>query len=86
MACAEARSGGAAAARLRERLAEAADGILDEDEQALLNRAEVAGARDLPLLDEARALLRGRTTTYGHVIVDEAQDLTPMQLRMISGA
>jgi DNA helicase IV len=69
----------------RERLAEAADGILDADEQALLRRARSGwSAADLPLLDEARALLRGTDTTYGHVIVDEAQDLTPMQLRMIS--
>jgi DNA helicase IV len=69
----------------RERLAEAADGILDADEQALLRRARSGwSAADLPLLDEARALLRGTDARYGHVIVDEAQDLTPMQLRMIS--
>ena len=68
----------------RERLAEAADGILDADEQALLRRARGGwSAGDLPLLDEARALLRGPPTRYGHVIVDEAQDLTPMELRMI---
>jgi DNA helicase IV len=39
---------------------------------------------DLPLVDEARALLLGEPQRYGHVIVDEAQDLTPMQLRMIA--
>ncbi|HYD09172.1 MAG TPA: ATP-binding domain-containing protein [Acidimicrobiales bacterium] len=47
---------------------------------------------DVPLLDEARALLgpRPRTKdedeerTYGHIVVDEAQDLSPMQLRMLS--
>jgi hypothetical protein len=39
---------------------------------------------DLPLLDEARALLLGTPQQYGHVIVDEAQDLTPMQLRMVA--
>jgi DNA helicase IV len=39
---------------------------------------------DLPLLDEARALLHGPPQQFGHVIVDEAQDLTPMQLRMIA--
>lgn len=52
---------------------------------------------DVPLLDEARALL-GPTPkrrqnpqlgdedvrTYGHIVVDEAQDLSPMQLRMLS--
>jgi DNA helicase IV len=39
---------------------------------------------DIPLLDEARALLDAPPRAYGHVIVDEAQDLTPMQLRMIA--
>ena len=38
----------------------------------------------MPLLDEARALLAEPPRAYGHVIVDEAQDLTPMQLRMIA--
>ena len=69
----------------RERLAEAAEGILDEGEQQLLRRARSGwSAADLPLLDEARALLHDDHDRYGHVIVDEAQDLTPMQLRMIA--
>jgi hypothetical protein len=69
----------------RERLAEASDGILDEDEQTLFRRARSGwSAADLPILDEARALLVGDHDRYGHVIVDEAQDLTPMQLRMIA--
>ncbi len=52
---------------------------------------------DAPLLDEARALLGVRPRrrrpgeprdddeirTYGHIVVDEAQDLSPMQLRML---
>src|SRR5262249_56910357 len=38
---------------------------------------------DLPLVDEARALLEGPDRPHGHLIVDEAQDLTPMQLRML---
>jgi len=63
----------------------AADGILDADEQALLRRARSGWSEaDLPLLDEARALLLGTPHQYGHVIVDEAQDLTPMQLRMVA--
>jgi DNA helicase IV len=67
----------------REALAAAADGILDPDERALLVRARRGWSdQDLPLLDEARALL-DPPPVYGHVIVDEAQDLTPMQLRMI---
>jgi hypothetical protein len=68
-----------------ERLAEAADGILDADEQRLLRRARRGwSAGDLPLIDEARSLLLDDHTRYGHVIVDEAQDLTPMQIRMIA--
>ena len=50
---------------------------------------------DVPLLDEARALLGPKpkrrnddtddeVRTYGHIVVDEAQDLSPMQLRMLT--
>ena len=49
-----------------------------------LPRARGWSDADLPLLDEARALLAGVPQQYGHVIVDEAQDLTPMQLRMVA--
>lgn len=69
------------------RLAEAAEGILAEDELRLLRRSRTGfgwSDHDLPLLDEARALLEEPARTFGHVIVDEAQDLTPMQLRMIA--
>jgi DNA helicase IV len=72
-------------------LAEAAEGILDPREQKLLLRDRPKRAadlrwseHDLPLLDEARALVEGPPRAYGHVIVDEAQDLSPMQLRTIS--
>jgi DNA helicase IV len=69
----------------RATLAEAADGILTPDEQRLLlRRGPGWSAADVPLLDEARALLAEPPRTYGHVIVDEAQDLTPMQLRMVA--
>jgi DNA helicase IV len=69
----------------RAALAEAADGILDPDEQRLLLRRGAGWSRwDVPLLDEARALLGEPPATFAHVIVDEAQDLTPMQLRMIA--
>ena len=69
-----------------EQLAAAADGILDEDEQRLLRSGRGRGwsEADLSLLDEARALLEGPDAARGHLIVDEAQDLTPMQLRMLA--
>src|SRR5205823_4758259 len=69
-------------------LAEAADGVLGKEEQALLIRSRRDAKRwsesDVPLLDELDELLGGRPRSFGHVIVDEAQDLTPMQLRMIA--
>ncbi|MDX6452077.1 MAG: hypothetical protein QOH16_2126 [Gaiellaceae bacterium] len=69
----------------RATLAEAADGILDADEQKLLlRRGQAWSDGDIPLLDEARTLLDAEPRAYGHVIVDEAQDLTPMQLRMVA--
>jgi DNA helicase IV len=39
---------------------------------------------DLALLDEARNRLAGTPQSFGHVVVDEAQDLTPMQLRAVA--
>ncbi|HEU5084867.1 MAG TPA: ATP-binding domain-containing protein, partial [Acidimicrobiales bacterium] len=39
---------------------------------------------EVPLLDEAEARLHGLRTTYGHIIVDEAQDLSAMALRMLA--
>jgi DNA helicase IV len=71
----------------RARLAEAADGILDAAEQRLVLRARPRrftwSEGDVALVDEARDALEGGTRAFGHVIVDEAQDLTPMQLRMV---
>jgi DNA helicase IV len=69
-----------------EQLRAAAAGVLDADEQALLQRGRGRGwtDADLPLLDEVRALLDGGERPHGHLIVDEAQDLTPMQLRMLA--
>ena len=66
-------------------------GILTADEQALLLWAEAArgpkgAARwslaDAVLLDEAADLVE-RTPSLGHVVLDEAQDLSPMQLRAV---
>jgi len=63
-------------------------------------RADVAEVRwtdnDTALLDEARSYLGPRPPrkgapaeeedirTYGHIVIDEVQDMTPMQLRMAS--
>ena len=38
---------------------------------------------DVPLLDAADALLNGVPATYEHIVVDEAQDLSPLQLESI---
>jgi len=72
-------------------LAEAATGVLDDAEQRLLLRdrpKRVSDLRwsehDLPLVDVARTLVDGPPRAYGHVIVDEAQDLSPMQLLAVS--
>ncbi len=66
-------------------LAEAADGILDADEQRLLRRRGAGwSAADVPLLDEAHALVGAPPRAFDHVIVDEGQDLSPMQLRMVA--
>lgn len=74
-----------------DRLAAAAGGVLEAAEQQALLRPPAPSmgkvrwtAGDLALVDEARALLEGQGRTYGHVVVDEAQDLSPMQLRMVA--
>lgn len=72
-------------------LRDCADGILDEDEQAALLRARAASADADPwtlddhvCLEELRVLISGDTPPrYGHIVVDEAQDLTPMQARSL---
>ena len=69
----------------------ASECVLEDDERKLLLRDRPRRMSDLrwsdqdvPLLDEARTLLGGAPRSYGHVIVDEAQDLSPMQLLAIS--
>ena len=71
-------------------LAEHAGGLLDEAEQRLLlwpkavrsPRTAPWSVPDAVLVDEAAALLE-RTPGVGHVVLDEAQDLSPMQLRAV---
>jgi DNA helicase IV len=72
-----------------EFLAAAADGTLSAAEQQLImtrRPRSVAAARwslaDVILIDEAADLLQ-RTASRGHVILDEAQDLSPMMLRAV---
>lgn len=71
----------------------AAKGILSDRERdaiAVTRQTSVEEHRwsheDLMLLDEARVLLEGddEITTFGHVVIDEAQDLSPMAARMIA--
>ncbi|MFG3085775.1 HelD family protein [Streptomyces parvulus] len=65
--------------------------VLDEEEQAALHRPRAATADDDPwtlddlvLLEELRYLITGETPRrYGHIVIDEAQDLTPMQARTL---
>ncbi|MGW1267821.1 HelD family protein [Streptomyces sp. NPDC002491] len=72
-------------------LAGAADGLLDPEEQRALlwtrppRTAKSArwSAADLVLLDEIAGLL-DHPRGYGHVVVDEAQDLSPMQCRAVA--
>ncbi|MGW5024485.1 HelD family protein, partial [Streptomyces albidoflavus] len=72
-------------------LAEAAQEVLTEAEQAVLIRPgtprRARGARwsgaDLVLLDEVAGLIE-RPAGYRHIVVDEAQDLSPMQCRAVA--
>ncbi|MGI9119801.1 MAG: HelD family protein [Acidimicrobiales bacterium] len=77
----------------------ASAGRLDEGEQAALYRARNGGddgagawtTSDVALFDEARSLLGAEgggnddePRLYGHLVVDEAQDLSPMELRLLA--
>ncbi len=73
-------------------LARAADGLLSGAEQRALLwtgpaprswRSARWSAADLVLLDELAGLLR-HPEGYGHIVVDEAQDLSPMECRALA--
>lgn len=74
-----------------EALAAAADGLLDAGERKALLwpkpprswRSARWSAADLLLLDEVAGLIE-HPRGYGHVVVDEAQDLSPMECRAIA--
>ncbi|MET8690592.1 ATP-binding domain-containing protein [Streptomyces sp. NPDC004732] len=71
-------------------LAAHAQGVLSEDEQQAVLWAKPArsvksakwSAADAVLIDEATDLV-ARTHSLGHVVLDEAQDLSPMQYRAV---
>ncbi|MFE7166976.1 HelD family protein [Streptomyces sp. NPDC057616] len=71
-------------------LAAHADGVLTADEQKTILWAKPArsvksarfSSADAVLIDEATDLVQ-RTHSLGHVVLDEAQDLSPMQYRAV---
>jgi DNA helicase IV len=73
-----------------EFLAEHAEGILTDEEQKAITWAKPARSvksakwspADAVLIDEAADLIQ-RTHSLGHVVLDEAQDLSPMQYRAV---
>jgi DNA helicase IV len=75
----------------RSALAAAAAGTMTDVEQAAVRRPptrrladEPWTAADLALLDEAEAAISGPPRDYGHIVVDEAQDLSAMGLRALA--
>ncbi|WP_329328177.1 AAA family ATPase [Streptomyces luteogriseus] len=74
-----------------EVLASAAEGLLDAGERRALRwerpprswKSARWSAADLVLLDEVAGLI-AHPEGYGHVVVDEAQDLSPMECRAIA--
>ncbi|SER97502.1 HelD family protein [Streptomyces qinglanensis] len=74
-------------------LARAAEGLLSEEEQRALlwqgrrprsPRTAHWSEADLLLLDEAAGLIDHPEESFRHVVVDEAQDLSPMQCRVLA--
>lgn len=73
----------------RERLERVAGDLLTPEEITRLLKAKAATDKhamtptDVALLDEAHWLIDPGFRRFGHVVVDEAQNLTPMELRMV---
>ncbi len=79
-------------------LASAGQWLSSDEQQALYREWQpekdassvIWSVDDVPVLDEAYEVLGPRkksdddVRTYGHIVVDEAQDLSPMQLRMLT--
>ncbi|MFD5629659.1 HelD family protein [Streptomyces sp. NPDC127072] len=74
-----------------EALETAAEGILDADERKAIlwarpprsHKSARWSAADLVLLDELAGLIE-HPEGYGHLVIDEAQDLSPMECRAIA--
>jgi DNA helicase IV len=65
--------------------------ILDEDQQRewisheSLKKPSEFSKSDIPLLDYLESMIKGPTSEkWGHIAIDEVQDLTPMELGMLS--
>jgi DNA helicase IV len=75
--------------RNRRRLKDAAGDLLSDAEIDLLLSSSAPARRidmsatDVALFDEARWLIEPDHRTFGHVVIDEAQNLTAMELRMV---
>jgi DNA helicase IV len=75
--------------RNRRRLKETAGDLLGDQEIDLLLsssapvRRDDMTATDVALFDEARWLIEPDHRTFGHVVIDEAQNLTAMEVRMV---
>jgi DNA helicase IV len=73
----------------RRRLTEVAGDLLSDEEIDLLLSTSAPARRidmtatDVALFDEARWLIEPDHRTFGHVVIDEAQNLTAMELRMV---
>jgi hypothetical protein len=79
-------------ARLRDSLLADTDVLhaLDElwpqltPQEVVADLFDTRGSADVPLLDEAAAVIgTAPAVAYGHVVVDEAQELSPMAWRMV---